>query len=72
MLDVRPVQAVIVLTPDTLGEGKGAPNINTQIKTLRPDITNDTLSNIMYAINTGIEDRIRKCDMVENWRNQLH
>ena len=71
LLDARPVQSVIVLTPDIMGEGKGAPNINTRIKTLKPDGTNETLANIMHAIEEGIDDRVQKCGMVEKWRSKV-
>lgn len=71
LLDARPVQSVIVLTPDVMGEGKGAPNINTRIKTLKPDATNEMLDKIMHAIEEGIEDRVQKCGMVEKWRNKV-
>ncbi len=71
LLDIRPVQSVIVLTPDDMGEGKGAPNINTRIKTLKPDDTNEMLANIMFAIEEGINDRVQKCGMVEKWRNKV-
>lgn len=70
-LDARPVQSVIVLTPDILGDGKVVPNINTRIKTLKPDATNETLANIMQTIEEGIEDRARKCSMVEKWRSRV-
>lgn len=71
LLDTRPIQSVIVLTPDVMGDGKGAPNINTQIKTLKPDGTNEMLDNIMHAIEKGIEDRVQKCSMVEKWRSKV-
>ena len=71
LLDARPVQSVIVLTPDIMGEGKGAPNINTRIKTLKPDGTNETLASIMHAIEEGIDDRVQKCGMVEKWRSKV-
>lgn len=69
-LDIRPVQSVIVLTPDIMGNGKSEPSINTLIRTLRPDETNETLENIMRTIEEQIAARVQKCSMVERWRNR--
>jgi hypothetical protein len=66
ILDVRPVQSVIVLTPDVLGNGKSDPNINTLIRTLKPDETNETLDSIMQIIENQISARVKKCSMVEH------
>lgn len=66
LLDVRPVQSVIVLTPDVLGNGKSDPNINTLIRTLKPDETNETLDSIMQIIENQISARVKKCSMVEH------
>lgn len=71
ILDARPVQAVIVLTPDLMGDGKCAPNINTRIKVLKPDAADESLSSIMQIIEEKIDDRIRKCDMINRkWLNR--
>lgn len=66
LLDMRPVQSVIVLTPDILGNGKSEPSINTLIRTLKPDETNESLENIMRTIEGQIAARVQKCSMVEN------
>lgn len=70
LLDIRPVQSVIVLTPDVMGDGKSAPSINTLIRTLKPDETNEMLENIMQTIEYQIAERVKKCSMVEKWRNR--
>lgn len=69
-LDIRPVQSVIVLTPDIMGNGKSEPSINTLIRTLRPDETNETLENIIRTIEEQIAARVQKCSMVEKWRSR--
>ena len=66
LLDMRPVQSVIVLTPDILGNCKSEPSINTLIRTLKPDETNESLENIMRTIEGQIAARVQKCSMVEN------
>lgn len=68
VLDIRPIQSVIVLTPDVFAEGKTAKNINTQIKTMKPDATNRILDSIMESIEEGIDERCKKCNLVEMWR----
>lgn len=70
LLDMRPVQSVIVLTPDILGDGKTAPAINTKIKMFKPDIASEPLVSIMEIIETDIKARIKKCDMIEKWRHR--
>lgn len=59
-LDIRPIQSVIVLTPDIEGDGKSAVSINTLIRTLKPDTTNRTLENIIDSIENGIENRYQQ------------
>lgn len=67
-LDVRPIQSVIVLTPDILGDGKSATSINTLIKALKPDVSNDMISDVIGCIEAGIQDRYQKCSVIEKWK----
>lgn len=66
LFDMRPIQSVIVLTPDKSGEGKGDVGINTLIKALRPENTNEMISSVMDCIEKGIGERFQKCSMVKS------
>lgn len=66
ILDIRPVQSVIVLTPDILGEGTSAPGINTLIKTFKPDAANETLDKIMQVTLSGIDERLNIATQIRN------
>ncbi len=68
LLDVRPVQSVIVLTPDLTGDGTAAPNINTLIRSLRPDISNGMIDLVMESVEACIAERLNKCRLVERWK----
>lgn len=63
-LDMRPIQSVIVLTPDIDGDGKTERSINTLIRTLKPDATNETLSNIMGSVEHDIAAVYEKYNIV--------
>lgn len=54
-VDIRPIRAVIVLTPDVTAEGKQARNINTLIKTMKPDTSNGIIESIVSVIEMEIE-----------------
>lgn len=66
-IDIRPIQAVIVLTPDVMGEGKTAKNINTLIKTMKPDASNKTIDSMMKSIEAEIEERYNRYEMLEKF-----
>ena len=60
MLDMRPIQSVIVLTPDAQGDGKSESGINTLIRTLKPDENNMAISNIIDSIQHDINKQYQK------------
>ena len=64
-LDIRPIQAVIVLTPDVAAEGKQARNINTLIKTMKPDSENCLINSVVGTIETMFEERYKKYELLE-------
>lgn len=63
MLNMRPVQRVVVLTPDELGEGETGEDFNILIKQFKPDDTGRFYDSISTLINDEIQDihRKRKC-----------
>lgn len=65
LFDMRPIQSVIVLTPDVIAEGKTAKTINTLIKTMKPDPTNTIMDSVVSCIESEIAERYKKCSLVE-------
>lgn len=56
------------LTPDVAAEGKGDKKINTLIKTMKPDPSNNIIESIMSAIDSEIEERYERYNTIEKWR----
>lgn len=65
VLDARPIDTVIVLTPDLLGNNKRNSGINLLVKALRPDENDEMVNEVLDNIDACIEHRLQIYHTVE-------
>ena len=66
VFDARPIDAVIVLTPDLLGNNKRNSGINLLVKALRPEENDEMIGEVLDSIDACIEHRLKIFRTVED------
>ena len=61
LLDSRPIENVIVLTPDFLGDNRYFERTNTLIKALRPEKDGNLMNELLNSITLCIDNRLKVC-----------